>query len=171
MVEGHQISWTRFCTGKGIGMENVADNLSKRYGQEIQGVRDLSLNLAPRVLGLLGPNGAGKSTLMTLIATITQSTRWQVTGNGINLRDQPNQLQNVSGSLSQEFGVYPPLSGVEFLGYLAAQKNLSPAECGESISQLLDLVNLGGARDAILWDLGPVRGLRMQTSSVVSNPP
>lgn len=161
MVEGHQISWTRFCTGKGIGMENVADNLSKRFGKEIRGVRDLNLTTAPRVLGLLGPNGAGKSTLMTLIATITQPTRWQVTGNGINLRDQPNQLQNGSGSLPQEFGVYPPLSGVKFLGYLAAQKNLSPAESGEPISQLLDLVNLVEARDRPLGDYSGVMRQRL----------
>lgn len=152
-------------------MKIVTDNLSKCYGKEVWGVRDLNLTICPGVLGLLGPNGAGKSTLMSLIATITQPTRGRVTWNGIDLRDQPNQLRDVLGYLPQDFGVYPHLSGVEFLEYIAALKNISPAESRETISQLLDLVNLGEARDRPLGDYSGGMRQRIGIAQALLNDP
>ena len=49
-------------------MRLLIESVSKRYGRDVWGLRDFSLDLGPGVLGLLGPNGAGKSTLFAILA-------------------------------------------------------------------------------------------------------
>jgi ABC-type multidrug transport system ATPase subunit len=94
------------------------------------------------VLGLLGPNGAGKSTLMRILATITRPTVGRVLWNGTDIKRDPDALRTVLGYLPQDFGIYPNLSALEFLGYLAAVKGLDAASASKRIGELLELVNL-----------------------------
>ncbi|MBE2201318.1 MAG: ABC transporter ATP-binding protein [Anaerolinea sp.] len=127
-------------------MELIIQNLSKRYGEQIWGLRNFSLKVGPGVLGLLGPNGAGKSTLMRILATITQATKGKVTWNGKDISQSPNQVRAVLGYLPQDFGVYPNLNAVEFLEYLAAIKGLDKQAARKRIDELLQVVNLVEAR-------------------------
>jgi energy-coupling factor transporter ATP-binding protein EcfA2 len=46
------------------------ENLSKAYGNGVQALKNVSLEIPRGMLGLLGPNGAGKSTLMRTIAML-----------------------------------------------------------------------------------------------------
>src|SRR4029077_9498826 len=129
-------------------MRLVVENLSKEYrggGQVVQALRDFQLSLGPGVLGLLGPNGAGKSTLMRILATITQPTSGRVLWNDEDIRQNPDSLRSVLGYLPQDFGVYPNLTALEFLEYLAAVKGLDAASARKRIGELLDLVNLTDA--------------------------
>lgn len=152
-------------------MEIVLKNLGKQYGKENWGVQDLNFKIGPGVLGLLGPNGAGKSTLMSVIATITRPTCGQVVWNGVNLEDNPNRLRNVLGYLPQDFGVYPHLTAVEFLEYMAALKNLSPSESRTKINQLLDLVNLSDARSRRLGEFSGGMKQRIGIAQALLNDP
>jgi ABC-type multidrug transport system ATPase subunit len=52
-------------------MKLSISHLGKQYRSDFWGLRDMTLELGPGVMGLLGPNGAGKSTLMRILATIT----------------------------------------------------------------------------------------------------
>jgi ABC-type multidrug transport system ATPase subunit len=99
------------------------------------------------VSGLLGPNGAGKSTLMRILATVTQPTEGRVLWNGIDIAKWPDGLRSVLGYLPQDFGVYPNLTGREFLEYLAAVKGLDGRSARRRIGELLELVNLTEAAD------------------------
>lgn len=94
---------------------------------------------------MLGPNGAGKSTLMRILATITQSSSGRVLWNGTDVARNPDALRGVLGYLPQDFGVYPNLSAIEFLEYLAAVKGIPAAAARRRISELLALVNLADA--------------------------
>ena len=105
-------------------MELIIEGVSKRYGREVWGLRDLCLKLGPSVLGLVGPNGAGKSTLMRILATVTKPTEGRVTWNGTDIVKSPDEVRAVLGYLPEDFGVYPHLNVVEFLEYLAAIKGL-----------------------------------------------
>lgn len=49
------------------------------------------------------------------------------------------------GYLPQDFGIYPNLSAVEFLGYLAAVKGLDAASARKRIGEILELVILSDA--------------------------
>ena len=127
-------------------MRLVIDRVSKVYRGGVRALADFSLDLGPGVLGLLGPNGAGKSTLMRILATLTRPTEGRVTWDGRDVASEPDAVREVLGYLPQDFGVYPNLSAVEFLEYLAAAKGLEPRAARRRIEELLELVNLGDAR-------------------------
>jgi ABC-type multidrug transport system ATPase subunit len=117
-------------------------HLSKQYRRDFWGLRDFDLELGPGVTGLLGPNGAGKSTLMRMLATITRPTEGKVLWNGVDILKSPDVLRAVLGYLPQDFGIYPNLTGQEFLEYMAAIKGLEARSARRRIEELLVLVNL-----------------------------
>jgi ABC-type multidrug transport system ATPase subunit len=127
-------------------MDLVIMNVSKRYKGNVWGLREFSLSLGPGVVGLLGPNGAGKSTLMRILATIARPTGGTVTWDGTDIARSPDGLRSVLGYLPQDFGVYPHLTPLEFLEYLAAAKGLDGPTARKRIDELLQLVNLFEAR-------------------------
>lgn len=122
------------------------NGVGKQYG-DIWGVRDVSLDLGPGVLGLLGPNGAGKSTLMRIITTYLEPTEGTVTLDGTDAVESPNAIRKRVGYLPQDFGVYPDLTATEFLSYLGAIRGLEGQRARERIDELLELTNLEDARD------------------------
>jgi ABC-type multidrug transport system ATPase subunit len=126
-------------------MQLIVENLNKNYRGGVQALRNVQLSLKPGVLGLLGPNGAGKSTLMRILATITQPSSGRVLWNDNDIARNPDALRGVLGYLPQDFGVYPHLSAIEFLDYLAAVKGIPPAAARQRITELLALVNLADA--------------------------
>jgi ABC-2 type transport system ATP-binding protein len=126
-------------------MELNIQNVSKQYGRDRWGLRQVSLCLTPGIWGLLGPNGAGKSSLMRILATITRPTQGQVFWNGEDIARRPDGLRSVLGYLPQDFGVYPNLNAIEFLHYLAAMKGLDRLTAQTRIDELLQLVNLAQA--------------------------
>ena len=126
-------------------MELLVEGLSKKYRGGVQALRGVNLALKPGVLGLLGPNGAGKSTLMRILATITQPSAGRVVWNDSDIAREPDALRGVLGYLPQDFGVYPNLSAIEFLDYLAAVKGIPADAARRRISELLALVNLADA--------------------------
>lgn len=139
-------------------MRLQVENLSKDYRGGVHALRDLRLDLAPGVLGLLGPDGAGKSTLMRILATITQPTTGRVLWNGVDTARNPDALRSVLGFLPQDFGVYPNLSAMEFLEYLAAVKGIAAVPARNRIAELLELLNLteparGAVRRAVSREL------------------
>jgi ABC-type multidrug transport system ATPase subunit len=152
-------------------MDLQIENVSKQYTREVWGLRNFSLTLDAGVLGLLGPNGAGKSTLMKILATITKPTEGQVTWNGRDIVEKPNALRAVLGYLPQDFGVYPHLSAVEFLEYMAALKGLSAREAHRKINTLLDMVNLGEARHRPVGDYSGGMRQRVGIAQALLNDP
>lgn len=138
-------------------MRLMIAGVSKVYKGNVWGLRGFSMELEPGVLALVGPNGAGKSTLMRILATITQPTEGRVTWTGVDrltLEDKapmdisrsPDELREVLGYLPQDFGIYPNLSVVEFLEYLAALKGLDSSTARHRIEELLQVVNLSEVR-------------------------
>ncbi len=127
-------------------MKLSIENISKRYRSGHLALRNFTLQLQPGVLGLLGPNGAGKTTLMSILATITRASEGRVMWDGEDVARDPDALRAVLGYLPQDFGVYPNLSAVEFLEYLAAVKGLDARTAKIRIDELLNLVNLTDAR-------------------------
>jgi ABC-2 type transport system ATP-binding protein len=136
-------------------MQLDIENLSKTYRGSVHALRGAQLSLSPGVLGLLGPNGAGKSTLMRILATITLPTSGRVMWNGNDIAANPDALRSVLGYLPQDFGVYPNLSAIEFLEYLAAVKGIPAEAARKRIAELLELVNL---KDAARRSLGGYSG-------------
>ena len=126
-------------------MQLQVENLSKNYRGNVRALRGVQISLQPGILGLLGPNGAGKSTLMRILATVTRPSSGRVLWNEADIAQNPDSLRNKLGYLPQDFGVYPNLSAIEFLEYLAAVKGISADAANKRIGELLELVNLADA--------------------------
>ena len=152
-------------------MQLSIENVSKRYGGGNWALRNFSLDLRPGVLGLLGPNGAGKTTLMSILATITRATEGRVIWNGADLAKNPDSLRSTLGYLPQDFGVYPNLSAVEFLEYLAAVKGLDAASSRRRIDELLNLVNLTDVRKRALGGFSGGMKQRIGIAQALLNDP
>ena len=129
------------------------NNLHKTYGKGKKGVKalnGLSLEIGEGMYGLLGPNGAGKTTLMRILAGIVQPTEGEVTVNGHNLRTEAGK-QNVKamlGYLPQELGLYPDLTGRQFVDYMAMLKGAKNSNArSRKVSEVLEMVSLSSEAD------------------------
>jgi ABC-2 type transport system ATP-binding protein len=149
----------------------VIDSVGKQYPGNLWGLRGLRLELGPGVLGLLGPNGAGKSTLMRILATVTRPTEGRVLWNDGDIVRSPDPLRAVLGYLPQDFGVYPHLTALEFLEYLAAVKGLDRAAARRRIDELLAVVNLSEARNRPLGGFSGGMKQRVGIAQALLNDP
>ena len=128
----------------------VSDLTVSFRGGRVRALDQVSLRLAGGLTGLLGPNGAGKTTLMRVLAGVLPPTSGKVTVGGADLADrrQRQEAQAALGYLPQDLGVYPDLTGRQFLDYLGRLKGLTsrPAR-RQRVSEVLDLVALGPVAD------------------------
>ena len=115
------------------------EGVSKAWGRGRFGVRDLSLEARPGVLGLLGPNGAGKTTLMQMVATLTRPSSGRILFDGVDVVRDPEAVRRRLGYLPQDFGVYDNLTALELLEYLGRLKGIRSRE---RLTAMLELVNL-----------------------------
>jgi ABC-2 type transport system ATP-binding protein len=152
-------------------MELALDSLGKRYPGRGWALADFTLTLTPGITGLLGPNGAGKSTLMRILATVSAPSAGHVTWNGVDLARSPDALREVLGYLPQDFGVYPQLTALEFLDYLAAAKGLDARTSHRRILELLELVNLTDARHRALGGFSGGMRQRVGIAQALLNDP
>ena len=121
-------------------MEIQIQALKKNYGQKAA-LDNISLTIENGMFGLLGRNGAGKTTLMQILSTLREPASGTVTFNGIPLEDT-RKIRPLIGYLPQEFSLYPDMSVLEIMRYLAALSNLPMEVQRQRIPDLLQRVNL-----------------------------
>jgi ABC-type multidrug transport system ATPase subunit len=122
-------------------MELEIERLSKRYGAR-WALHELTLRSGPGLLGLVGPNGAGKSTLMRILATLLEPTSGTARWHGFDCQTDGRAIRQVLGYLPQEFGLYPQLTGRQFLRYLAALKGIPSELAALRVDEVLEQVHL-----------------------------
>lgn len=124
-------------------MKLTINDVSKRYANGVQALKDVSLEIPTGMFGLLGPNGAGKSTLMRTIATLQEADSGSVFLDDIDVLKQKDNIRRILGYLPQEFGVYPEVNAEELLNHLAILKGISrKKERKETVTALLEQTNL-----------------------------
>ena len=113
--------------------------LTKKYGEQ-SSVSNLSLHVRKgRIYGLLGRNGAGKTTTMRMLLGLTTPSSGDVEIFGKPLRGNEKSILPRIGSLIEEPGFYPNLTGTENLRIFADLRGLkSPSY----IQAALEIVNL-----------------------------
>lgn len=121
-------------------MEIKIQALKKNYGQKTA-LDNISLTIENGMFGLLGRNGAGKTTLIQILSTLREPASGTVTFNGIPLEDT-RKIRPLIGYLPQEFSLYPDMSVLEIMRYLAALSNLPMEVQHQRIPDLLQRVNL-----------------------------
>ena len=124
-------------------MRLVIDNVSKTYANNVEALRNVSLEIENGMFGLLGPNGAGKSTLMRTIAGLQDADIGSIIVGDINVARDKQALREILGYLPQEFGLYPKVTAVELFDHLAVMKGLTDkSEREASTKSLLTQTNL-----------------------------
>jgi ABC-2 type transport system ATP-binding protein len=119
--------------------------LSKTYSGSVQALRAVDLQIRPGMFGLLGPNGAGKTTLMRIIAGLVRPTRGGVRVFGADVTTEAGRraIKARLGYLPQELGLYPNLTAIEFLDYVAILKGVTDGrERRRQIAEALEAVRL-----------------------------
>jgi len=146
-------------------------NLSKTYPGGTVALQDVNLEISSGMFGLLGPNGAGKSTLMKILATLEVPSAGQVLIDGTDIRRQRQRIRSSLGYLPQFFGVYPQLTGAEFLSYIAKLNGVPRSRLRNTVHETLTSVGLLEARDRRVktYSGGMVRRLGV-AQALIGNP-
>lgn len=119
--------------------------LTKTYPKGVRALDGVTLEIGAGMFGLLGPNGAGKTTLMSILATLAKPTSGSVHVDGWDVSDHEQQwlIKSILGYLPQEPGLYPELTGREFLQYMATLKGFHDrGERRAEAQRLLEAVGL-----------------------------
>ena len=124
-------------------MQLSIKNVSKTYSNNVEALKDVTLEVGNGMFGLLGPNGAGKSTLMRTIAGLQELDSGSITVGDIDVSKHKHELRKVLGYLPQEFGLYPKVNALELFDHLATMKGITDSkERDELTKSLLFQTNL-----------------------------
>lgn len=126
--------------------------LGKRFGTQIA-VAGIDLEFpAGRFVGLVGPNGAGKTTTLSMITGLLRPDAGTVEVAGRDVWRDPVEVKARIGVLPEGLRLFERLSGRELLSYTGRLRGLDGRTVDERAAQLLDVLDLAGARDKLVVD-------------------
>jgi ABC-2 type transport system ATP-binding protein len=103
-------------------------HLTKRYGPTTA-VEDVSFRVERgEILGFLGPNGAGKTTTMRILTGFMPATAGKAIVAGFDVFDQPIEAKRRTGYLPETPPLYPDMTVLEYLTFVAKIKGVPPAD-------------------------------------------
>ena len=121
----------------------VATGLRKSFG-DLEAVRGIDLTVSPGdVLGFLGPNGAGKSTTMRMLVGYLAPSAGRVAIRGVDVEKDPIAARRLIGYLPEGAPVYPDMTVLEFLRFIAAARGFARAEALRRIEAAVERTQLG----------------------------
>jgi ABC-2 type transport system ATP-binding protein len=146
-------------------------DLTKMYG-DLYALDRLSVVLeAGDVYGFIGPNGAGKTTTMRILATLLTPTWGEATVCGYSIYNGAKDIRRVMGYMPDFFGVYDDMKVIEYLEFFAAAYRIKGHERRKKCDQVLELVDLGYKRDALVTSLSRGMTQRLGLARVLLHEP
>ncbi|MGM9608647.1 MAG: ABC transporter ATP-binding protein [Eubacteriales bacterium] len=95
------------------------EHYTKRFGDKVA-VNDLNLHIeAGEIYGFIGHNGAGKTTTLKACAGILAPDEGDIYVNGISVRENPLSVKKIIAYLPDNPELYPFLSGIKYLHFIA----------------------------------------------------
>ena len=148
-----------------------AHDLTKKYG-DLYAVKTLELDLQKGdVFGFIGPNGAGKTTTMRILATLLNPTWGEAYVCGYSIYTHPRDIRRVIGYMPDFFGVYDDMKVIEYLEFFAAAYRIGGATRRKICDDVLDLVELGYKREALVTSLSRGMTQRLGLARVLLHDP
>jgi len=146
-------------------------DLTKMYG-DLYALNRLTLKLERGdVYGFIGPNGAGKTTTMRILATLLNPTWGEATVCGYSIYNGAKEIRRLMGYMPDFFGVYDDMKVIEYLEFFAAAYRIKGPERKKKCDQVLELVDLGYKRDALVTSLSRGMTQRLGLARVLLHEP
>jgi ABC-2 type transport system ATP-binding protein len=146
-------------------------DLTKKYG-ELFAIKSLELNLQKGdVFGFIGPNGAGKTTTMRILATLLNPTWGEAYVCGYSIYTKPRDIRRAIGYMPDFFGVYDDMKVIEYLEFFAAAYRIQGVTRKKICDEVLELVDLGYKRDALVTSLSRGMTQRLGLARVLLHDP
>jgi ABC-2 type transport system ATP-binding protein len=146
-------------------------DLTKKYG-DLYALDRLTLKLEPGdVYGFIGPNGAGKTTTMRILATLLNPTSGEANVCGYSIYNGAKEIRRSIGYMPDFFGVYDDMKVIEYLEFFAAAYRIKGVERRKKCDQVLELVDLGYKRDALVTSLSRGMTQRLGLARVLLHEP
>lgn len=118
------------------------ENLTKRYGEK-KAVDGLSLHIENgEIYGFIGHNGAGKTTTLKACAGILGFEEGEIFVDGVSVRKEPLACKQKIAYIPDNPDLYPFMSGVRFLHFIADIFQIGAKERGERIKKYADAFGL-----------------------------
>src|SRR5207249_10040492 len=89
------------------------------------------------ILGFLGPNGAGKTTTMRILTGYMPATDGKAIVAGFDVFDQPVEAKRRTGYLPETPPLYPDMTVLEYLAFVAKIKGVPPSERRDRIRRVM----------------------------------
>lgn len=136
------------------------ENLSKSY-DGTQAIKEISFEVQTgEIVGLLGPNGAGKSTTIKILTGYLHPDAGTVTVDGMNVLEQPQEVQAQIGYLPENTPLYTDLSVQAYLRLVADMRNIPASQQLDLISEAIYATGLVEHRARLIGHLS--KGLRQR---------
>ncbi len=146
-------------------------DLTKMYG-DLYALDRLNLKLERGdVYGFIGPNGAGKTTTMRILATLLNPSYGEATVCGYSIYNGAKEIRRLIGYMPDFFGVYDDMKVIEYLEFFAAAYRIKGPERRQKCDQVLELVDLGYKRDALVTSLSRGMTQRLGLARVLLHEP
>jgi ABC-2 type transport system ATP-binding protein len=146
-------------------------DLTKMYG-DLYALNRLTIKLEKGdVYGFIGPNGAGKTTTMRILATLLNPTWGEASVCGFSIYNGAKEIRRLMGYMPDFFGVYDDMKVIEYLEFFAAAYRIKGPERRRKCDQVLDLVDLGYKRDALVTSLSRGMTQRLGLARVLLHEP
>ena len=124
-------------------------NLTKRYGP-VTAVNDVSFRVERgEILGFLGPNGAGKTTTMRILTGYMPATEGKAIVAGFDVFDQPIEAKKRTGYLPETPPLYPDMSVLEYLMFVAKIKGVPSADRRQRIDAIMERTRIADMRNRL----------------------
>jgi len=113
-------------------------HLTKRYGR-FTAVDDVSFKVERgEILGFLGPNGAGKTTTMRILTGYMPATEGKALVAGYDVFEQPVEAKRRTGYLPETPPLYPDMTVLEYLTFVAKIKGVTSAEIAQRVRRVME---------------------------------
>ena len=116
-------------------------NLVKRY-PAVTAVSELTLDIAPGVVGLVGANGAGKSTLLKILLGLLPATSGQASVLGLDVATEGATIRQRVGYMPEHDCLPADVSATEFVVHMGRMSGLPTTAARERAADTLRHVGL-----------------------------
>ncbi len=147
------------------------ESLSKKYARHVA-VNNISFSVDKGdIVGFLGPNGAGKTTTMRILTCFMPPTAGKATVAGFDVFENSFEVKKRIGYLPETPPVYPEMSVVDYLHFVARLKNVPSAEVKTRTEQVMERCSVADVRDKLIAKLS--KGYRQRVGlaqAIIHNP-